>query len=106
MEKHETHLHLTSVSEILDPVIHQAQSLVDNIEQLLPLQGEPTATVESYLAGMKKLGKDVLVYKKSDQLIARDRRGQADIADIDDQRRSDVDESQSRRFGKHKSRRR
>jgi hypothetical protein len=54
--------------------------------------------VEIYKAGMKKLGKDVSHAKKSDRLIARDRRGQSDVADIDDSRRHDVDEKQRRKY--------
>jgi hypothetical protein len=46
---------------------------------------------EIYQAGMSKLGKDVTYRKKSDRLIARDRRGQVDVSDIEE-RRLDEDE--------------
>ena len=52
---------------------------------------------ESYRAGMAKLGKNVCRKKKTGRLIPRDKRGQADVADIDDQRR-DSDDEQSRKY--------
>jgi hypothetical protein len=54
--------------------------------------------VETYQAGMKKLGKDVSFPKKSDRLIARDRRGTLDVADIDDSRSENADEDHRRKY--------
>ena len=54
---------------------------------------------EAYKAGMAKLGKDVCRLKKSDRVIARDKRGQLDVSDIDDNRR-DSDEEHRRKYGR------
>ena len=53
---------------------------------------------EVFKAGMKKLGKDTLYFKKSGRLITRDQRGQLDVADIDDARREEADETQRRKY--------
>lgn len=80
-------------------VIETVSECKGNVAQAAKRLGRDRKTIiESYRAGMKKLGKDVLLFKKSDRLVARDRRDQLDVADIDDNRRDDANEEHRRKY--------
>ena len=64
-----------------------------NLAEAARRLGRDRKTVkEAYTAGLAKLGKNAVHIKKSDKLIPRDKRGQADVSDIDDTRRESNEE--------------
>jgi len=70
-----------------------------NLSQAARRLGRDRKTVEEvFRAGMAKLGKTVVASRDKERLFARDRRGQDDVADIDDARREAVDEDQRRKY--------
>lgn len=60
---------------------------------------DPKTVKQSYEAGLKKIGGKAV--KPTTKAIATDRRGQSDVADIDDARR-DIDSDESRKFRRRK----
>jgi hypothetical protein len=70
-----------------------------NVAEAARRLGRDRKTIEeTYRAALAKLGKSVYWNRNKTRLLTRDCRGQEDVADIDDQRRDNVDEEQQRRF--------
>jgi hypothetical protein len=68
-----------------------------NLAEAARRLGRDRKTVEeTYRVALAKLGKEPV--KHGERLLFRDRRGQADASDIDDERRDSVDETHRRKF--------